>query len=109
MSTYITSDTKPIGQFLSSVTELKIPTSQRSYAASPVLLRYSTPERVYQNIILKSMGIQISDPSTYYLDGDARWAGETVLEGVALQPQRALNWQVKGAGNPRASQGWDLV
>lgn len=61
--------------------------------ASPVLLRYTTTERIREiHRFFEAMGIQISDPHTYYLDGDARWAGETVLEGVRrYNPKGLLN------------------
>lgn len=61
--------------------------------ASPVLVQFSSLERMQEiQDYFESVGIQVSDPHTYYLDGDTRWAGQVVLEGVRrYNPHELLN------------------
>ena len=61
--------------------------------ASLPILRYSTDERLFEiQAFFESVGVQIADPHTYYLDGDSRWSGEAVLEGVKrFNPHGLLN------------------
>jgi hypothetical protein len=62
-------------------------------AASLPLIRYSTPERLFEiQAFLEEIGVQVANPHTHYLDGDSRWSGEVVLEGVKrFNPKALLN------------------
>jgi FAD/FMN-containing dehydrogenase len=62
-------------------------------AASLPLIRYSTPERLFEiQTFLEEIGVQVADPHTYYLDGDSRWSGDVVLEGIKrFNPKALLN------------------
>jgi FAD/FMN-containing dehydrogenase len=62
-------------------------------AASLPLIRFSTPERLFEiQAFLEQIGVQVADPHTHYLDGDSRWSGDVVLEGVKrFNPKGLLN------------------
>jgi FAD/FMN-containing dehydrogenase len=62
-------------------------------AASLPLIRYSTLERLFEiQAFLEEIGVQVADPHTYYLDGDSRWSGDVVLEGIKrFNPKGLLN------------------
>jgi FAD/FMN-containing dehydrogenase len=52
-------------------------------SASLPLVRYSSDARLFEiQSFFESVGVQIADPHTYYLDGDSRWSGEAVLNGI---------------------------
>jgi FAD/FMN-containing dehydrogenase len=52
-------------------------------SASLPLVRYSSDARLFEiQSFFESIGVQIADPHTYYLDGDSRWSGEAVLNGI---------------------------
>lgn len=83
--------------------------------ASPVLVRFSTPERLQEiQQGFEALGLQISDPHTYYLDADTRWAGTPVLEGIRLyNPFGLLNPGklrcLETGSEARAGQWFDTV
>ncbi len=62
-------------------------------AGSLPIIRFSTAERLFEiQTFLESIGVQVADPHTFYLDGDSRWSGEVVLEGVKkFNPLGLLN------------------
>ena len=62
-------------------------------SASLPIIRFSTTERLFEiQAFLESIGVQVADPHTFYLDGDSRWSGEVVLEGVkTFNPLGLLN------------------
>ena len=62
-------------------------------AASLPLIKFSNKARLFEiQDFFESIGVQVADPHTYYLDDDSRWSGETVLNGVArFNPKGLLN------------------
>ena len=62
-------------------------------AASLPLIRFTNKERLFETqAFFESIGVQVADPHTYYLDDDSRWSGEAVLNGVArFNPKGLLN------------------
>ena len=62
-------------------------------SASLPIIRFSTAERLFEiQAFLEAIGVQVADPHTFYLDGDSRWPGEVVLEGVKkFNPLGLLN------------------
>jgi hypothetical protein len=62
-------------------------------AGSLPLIRFTTPERLFEiQAFFEEIGAPIADPHTYYLDGDSRWSGDVVLEGVKrFNPKGLLN------------------
>ncbi len=62
-------------------------------SASLPIIRFSTVERLFEiQAFLEAIGVQVADPHTFYLDGDSRWSGEVVLEGVKkFNPLGLLN------------------
>jgi FAD/FMN-containing dehydrogenase len=62
-------------------------------AGSLPLIRFTTPERLFEiQAFFEEIGVPIADPHTHYLDGDSRWSGEVVLEGVKrFNPKGLLN------------------
>ena len=62
-------------------------------AGSLPLVRFTTPERLFEiQAFFEEIGAPIADPHTYYLDGDSRWSGDVVLEGIKrFNPKGLLN------------------
>ncbi len=62
-------------------------------AASLPLIRFTTNERLFEiQGFFETIGVQVADPHTYYLDEDSRWSGEAVLNGIArFNPKGLLN------------------
>ncbi len=62
-------------------------------AASLPLIRFTTVERLFEiQAFLETIGVQVADPHTFYLDEDSRWSGEAVLNGVTrFNPKGLLN------------------
>ncbi len=62
-------------------------------AASLPLIRFTTVERLFEiQTFFESIGVQVADPHTFYLDEDSRWSGEAVLNGVTrFNPKGLLN------------------
>ena len=62
-------------------------------AGSLPLIRFTTSERLFEiQAFFEEIGAPIADPHTYYLDGDSRWSGDVVLEGIKrFNPKGLLN------------------
>ena len=62
-------------------------------AASLPLIKFTTKERLFEiQAFFESIGVQVADPHTFYLDEDSRWSGEAVLNGITrFNPKGLLN------------------
>lgn len=62
-------------------------------AASLPLIKFTNKERLFEiQAFFESIGVQVADPHTYYLDDDSRWSGEAVLNGITrFNPKGLLN------------------
>jgi FAD/FMN-containing dehydrogenase len=60
-------------------------------AASLPLIRYTTKQRLLEiQDYFESIGVQVANPHTYYLDQDSRWSGEIVLDGIKRYNSQGL-------------------
>jgi FAD/FMN-containing dehydrogenase len=62
-------------------------------AASLPLIKFTSKTRLFEiQDFFESIGVQVADPHTYYLDDDSRWSGEAVLNGITrFNPKGLLN------------------